>query len=129
MELTATPLYAAALALLFLGLSVRVILRRRSAKISVGDGDDKELRKRMRVQANCAEYAPIGLILLLVVELMGAAALTVHELGIMLVAGRLMHAVGMSLTPQVVALRIIGMGLTLTMIGLAAILVLVLRFF
>ena len=124
MTLAVTPIYAGCLALLFVVLSVRVVLRRRTAKVSVGDGGDKDLIKRIRVQANCAEYAPLGILLLLIVELSGAAALTVHELGLMLVAGRAMHAVGMGLTPQIPALRIIGMGLTFTMIGLSAVLAL-----
>lgn len=120
--ISVTPIYAGILALLFLVLSVRVVLRRRSAKVSVGDGGDKILIKRMRVQANCAEYAPLGIVLLLVAELSGASALTLHELGLMLVAGRVMHAVGMSVTPQIPVLRIIGMVLTFTMIGLSGIL-------
>ncbi|MEL7279320.1 MAG: MAPEG family protein, partial [Pseudomonadota bacterium] len=107
----------------------RVILRRRAAKISVGDGGDKILMKRMRVQANCAEYVPLGVILLMIVELSGAASLTVHELGLMLVAGRVMHAAGMSITPQIPILRIIGMVLTLTMLGLSAVLALYLALF
>ena len=129
MALAVTPIYAGCLALLFVVLSVRVILRRRVAKVSVGDGGEKVLIKRIRVQANCAEYAPLGLVLLLIVELSGAAALTVHELGLMLVAGRVMHAVGMGLTPQIPALRIIGMALTFTMIGLSAVLALYLTLF
>ena len=129
MTLAVTPLYAGCLALLFVLLSVRVILRRRVVKVSVGDGGDKELIKRIRVQANCAEYAPLGLVLMLIVELSDAADLTVHELGLMLVAGRALHAVGMGLTPQIPALRIIGMGLTFTMIGLSAVLALYLPLF
>ncbi|MEO0370233.1 MAG: MAPEG family protein [Pseudomonadota bacterium] len=122
--ITVTPIYAAILALLLIILSARVILRRRSVKVSVGDGGDQALVKRIRVQANCAEYAPFGVLLLLVVELAGATPLVVHELGLMLVAGRVLHAVGMGVTPQIPALRIIGMILTFTMLGLSAILML-----
>lgn len=129
MGITVTPIYAAILALLMVGLSVRVILRRGAAGISVGDGGDKELLKRIRVQANCSEYGPMGVILLLVVELSGATVLTLHELGLMLVAGRVMHAVGMSTTPQISALRIMGMGLTFTMLVLSAVLALYLVLF
>ena len=43
------------------GFSVRVILRRRSAHVSGGDGGDNELQKRMRLQANCAERFPLKL--------------------------------------------------------------------
>ena len=115
MPLTATPLYAGLLALLLVFLSFRVIFYRFSARISLGDEDDKNLRKRIRVQANCAEYAPFGVILLLLAELQGAPLWALHLLGGTLVAGRLLHAVGMGSTPQILRLRQAGMVLTFTM--------------
>ncbi len=108
-----SPIYAGLLALLFLGLSYRVVLGRRAHKISVGDGAEKDMIKRMRVQANCAEYAPIGLILLAMLELQGASGAWVHAGGSALLAGRLLHAWGFGRTPQVVPARIWGMYLTL----------------
>lgn len=115
MPLTATPLYAGLLALLLVFLSFRVIFYRFSARISLGDENDKNLRKRIRVQANCAEYAPFGVILLLLAELQGAPFWALHLLGGTLVAGRLLHAVGMGSTPQILRLRQAGMVLTFTM--------------
>ena len=116
-----TPIYAGFLALLYLALSIRVIQHRHAAGISVGDAGDKALAKKMRVQANCAEYAPMGLILLFLAEIQGAPIWALHILGAMLLLGRLAHAAGMGATPQRVGLRIFGMALTLAMIGLAAI--------
>ena len=115
-----TSLYAGLIALLFVTLSLRVILVRRRERVSVGDGGSKALIKAMRTQANCAEYAPIGLILLALAEFQGAPALALHSLGAMLLAGRLMHAYGFGHTPQFVPVRQLGMVLTFTMIGLAA---------
>ena len=120
MSLTITPLYGGLIGLLLVMLSARVILRRRAARISVGDGDDTDLRKRMRTQANCAEYAPIGLILLAMAELQGAPSWVVHLLGLMLLAGRFVHAYGFGVTPQVMPLRQLGMVLTFLMLILAA---------
>jgi len=57
-----TALYAGLLAPLFILLSIRVIDVRRTARISIGHGDDPELLRRMRVHANFAEYAPFALI-------------------------------------------------------------------
>ncbi|MBM7068444.1 MAPEG family protein [Actibacterium sp. 188UL27-1] len=118
--LTVTSIYASLTALVFLTLSARVIAYRRSNQISLGDDGDKSLLKRMRAQANCAEYAPIGLILLALAELQGAPAIALHLLGLTLFAGRAIHAYGFSASPPVMGLRVVGMLLTLTMIGISA---------
>lgn len=120
MTLTITPIYAALTALIFLVLSWRVILYRRANVISLGDSGDKNLLKRMRAQANCAEYAPIALLLILLTELAGAPAVAVHLLGLALVVGRALHAFGFASTPQKIILRQIGMALTLGAIALSA---------
>lgn len=112
--------YAGLLGLLFLALSFRVIGFRRSLKVSVGDGGEKALSKAMRVQGNCAEYASIGLILLIGAELQGAPDWAVHGLGIALLLGRGLHAFGFGSTPQIVPARIWGMVLTLGMILVAS---------
>ena len=78
MTLTITPIYAALIVLLFLGLSWRVILYRRANRLSLGDTGDKNLLKRMRAQANCAEYAPLALLLMVMSELMGSPAVALH---------------------------------------------------
>lgn len=120
MSLTVSPLYAALTAFIFLVLSARVIFYRRANGISLGDAGDKNLLKRMRAQANCAEYAPIALLLLILAELSGAPAVAVHLAGSTLVAGRALHAYGFASTPQKMNLRVGGMALTLTMIGITS---------
>ncbi|NOD34699.1 MULTISPECIES: MAPEG family protein [unclassified Ruegeria] len=119
--LAITPIYAALIAILYVALSVKVILQRRSDKISVGDGGSKLMIKAIRTHSNCAEYAPISLLLIAMVELQGAGSLTLHVLGLMLLAGRLLHAYGFGRTPQIVILRQLGMGLTFTAILVTAI--------
>ena len=120
MPITITPLYAALLTLLMIALSVRVVLYRRAKMISVGDSDDKALLKRIRAQGNCVEYAPVGLILLLIAELQGAPGIALHAIGLILLAGRLMHAIGFSRTPQIIPLRVAGMALTYAALLLGA---------
>jgi hypothetical protein len=107
-----SPLYAGLIGLLFVALSLRVVLARYAARVSVGDGGDKVLFKAIRVQSNCAEYAPIGLILLALAEYQGLPGWGVHLLGSALLAGRLSHAYGLGSTPQVVLARQSGMYLT-----------------
>lgn len=116
-----TPLYAGLIALLFVTLSFRVINLRRSDKISLGDGDRADMAYRIRAQANCAEYAPMGLILLAMAEMQGAPVWVLHLLGLMLLIGRLMHGWALSQTPQNLPIRVFGMMLTLMMITFAAI--------
>jgi len=116
-----TPLYAGLLAVLFLFLSWQVIALRQRRNLSVGDGGDAAMLKAVRVQANCAEYSGLGLILLLLAELQGAPGWLIHGLGATLLAGRVLHAVGMGRSPQIMPARVAGMILTLSMIGIAAI--------
>ena len=118
-----TAFYAAILTLLFVLLATRVIRMRRAARVSLGTGGDPELEARMRAQGNCAEYAPLGLLLLLLAELLGSHGVLLHLLGAMLVAGRVLHALALSAAPQRGNLRVAGMGLTLTMLGVGALVV------
>ncbi len=115
-----TPIYAALIAILFVGLSANVIRHRRNGKISVGDGGDRAMLKAMRAQANCAEYAPFALLLIAIVELQGAGAVILNLLGLALLAGRVLHAYGFGRTPQIMKLRQAGMLLTFAAILLAA---------
>ena len=112
MSIMATPIYAALLALLFLRLSVKVIMVRRKTRIAIGDQGNEKLTRAMRVQANCAEYAPLGVLLLLMVELQGAHWAAVHALGLMLLAGRVVHAWGFSQMDENLKRRVLGMQMT-----------------
>jgi uncharacterized membrane protein YecN with MAPEG domain len=123
--LVITPDYAAALAVLFLALSVRVIVRRRDRRIPFGSDGDAELERRVRVHANFAEYAPFSLLLLAMAELRGAPALGLHAVGVLVVGGRLVHAVGVSRRRTDMLARVVGMTLTQLGILAAAILLLV----
>lgn len=120
MIVTVTPIYAGFLTLLLVALSARVIRHRAVHQISLGDRNNRELRKKMRVQANFVEYAPLGLLLMLLAELQDLPDMTLHALGAMLLLGRLAHAAGMGATPQRIPLRAAGMGLTVGMLVLAA---------
>ena len=108
-----TTLYAFPLALIFLMLTYRTIRYRRDNRISLGDTGDKALLKRMRVHSNCAEYTPIGLIVLGLAESINASVFALHAIGLSLVIGRALHAYGMSQTPQILSLRVSGMVLTI----------------
>jgi uncharacterized membrane protein YecN with MAPEG domain len=107
-----TGLYAALSTLLIIILAVRVVLYRQAHKIGLGDGDDRELRKRIRAHGNAIEYLPLGLILLLLLELDQTAPVWVHVFGIVLIIARAAHAWGVSRHSGVSPGRTIGVVLT-----------------
>ena len=118
--LTITPVYAAILGLIFVYLSVRVVKQRRSAKVSLGDGDNPALRKAIAVHNNFSQYVPLTLLLIAFVELSHASATITHGLCACLLVGRVAHAYGLAQPVQIMKLRQIGMLLTFGVIIVAA---------
>ena len=104
-----TALYAGALGLLFVVLSIRVIAVRREVRVALGDGGHATLQRRMRVHGNFAEYAPLGLILLGLAESLRTDVRLLHVIGIALLAGRVAHAIGVSQMRERFAIRVTGM--------------------
>lgn len=112
--MTILPPYAALLALLFVYLSVRTIGTRRRLQIAIGDQDHPEMKRAMRVHANFAEYVPLGLVLLSLVEARAPAAWLMHGLCLCLLLGRVLHAWGVSQAKERFQFRVAGMMLTFT---------------
>lgn len=119
-----TPYYALPLTLLFVLLSLNVVRGRISEKVSLGDGGNAMMLRRIRAQANCAEYAPLGIVLLAMAELAGRGAGWLHLVGICLLLGRMLHAAQLSFQGKPFLLRQAGMILTFTALILAAVLAL-----
>lgn len=111
-QFPATCGYAALLGLLFVGLSIRVIRERRSSGVAIGVAGRPVLERLARVHANFAEYAPLTLILILLVESSAYRPWIVHVLGSALVVGRTIHALGVSRDKEDFRLRVTGMTLT-----------------
>ncbi|MEZ6012578.1 MAG: MAPEG family protein [Hyphomonas sp.] len=106
--------------LVFLG--ARVVGRRRSAQVSVGDGGDATLNLRIRTHGNASEYIPAFLVGLFMTASLGLAVWGVHVLGAVFTLGRVLHAIGLSGT--VMPARAFGMILTwLPMLAVAGLLV------
>ena len=87
-----------------------------SARVSVGDGGDKDLLRRMRVHANFAEYVPFALLLMGLAESLALDARLLHGVGIVLALGRYAHAYGMSRRKDILPLRTGGMIATLSVL-------------
>jgi uncharacterized protein len=117
-----TALYAGLLTALYLALAQRVIRFRRSRRIDLGDGGDPLFRRYLRGHANFAEYAPLGLVLLLLLEQGGWPGWLLHALGLTLLAGRLAHAWSFSTVGLRLPSRTAGTALTLSMLAVAALL-------
>lgn len=107
MHLAATLTTAGLLGLIYFVLSYRVIRVRVASKISLGDGSNDNLLARIRAHANFAEYAPMILVLMALIELWVARGPWLWAIGAMLVIARLCHAIGMAM-PAPNPFRIIG---------------------
>lgn len=94
-----TPLYAGALALWFLVLSYRVV-QQRGHGVSLGDGGDPVLLRRIRGHGNFSEYVPLILLMIGMLELGGAKRPLLHGLGATLLAARLLHGYALSFREQ-----------------------------
>ena len=118
--MTITPIYAGLVAFLFVFLSFRVIGARRHVKVPLGDGGDRLLLRRLRAHGNLAEYAPMIIVLMALGELQDAPGFLIHVIGLCLLAGRLIHAYGVSSEPETYRLRVAGMVLTITAMMMGA---------
>jgi uncharacterized membrane protein YecN with MAPEG domain len=92
-----TPLYAGLLALLYLVLSYRTVVLRRN-KVSLGDGGNPILQRRIRAHGNFSEYVPMILIMLGILELNHLPFYALHSLGLTLLIARLLHGYSLSFT-------------------------------
>ena len=88
------PFYAALLVLLFIALSLRVIRLRRATGVPIGHAGEHRLERSARVHANFAEYVPLALILLGLLEQAGASRPALIAYGVLLVAFRVAHVIG-----------------------------------
>ena len=115
------PVYAAVLAVIYIVLSVRVIQARRSAKVAIGTRGDIGLERKMRVHANFAEYVPFALLLATFIEMQGRPAWLIHLICLALVAGRVVHAYGVSQEHENIRLRTAGMAATFAVLAVMAV--------
>jgi len=92
---TITPVYVALIALVMLVLSARVSKLRVKQGISLGSGGDGNVDVAIRGFGNLTEYAPIILIMLLMMELQGIQELWLHVYGAVFLIARILHPMGL----------------------------------
>ncbi len=108
--LQVASVYIAINILILIWLAVRVVSRRRSGKISLGDGGSDDLAVAIRVHGNATEYIPAMMVGLLVLAFLESPVWSLHGLGITFTIGRLLHVVGMGSGPTI--FRQLGVMLT-----------------
>lgn len=106
-----TPLYAGLLAIVYLALSYRVV-QQRGHGVSLGDGGDQVLLRRIRGHGNFAEYVPIILLMIGLLELGHFPAWVIHALGLTLLVARLLHGYALSFSESFKFGRYWGTALT-----------------
>lgn len=117
-----TGIYAAVLALIQVFLTLRVVKMRHVKKVSLGDGGQEELVRRIRGHGNFTETVPIAVLLMLIAELSGSPFWCIHALGVLMVIARLMHYIGVVSGSGHGKFRYYGMVITVNIIALSALL-------
>jgi len=119
MLLPVTLSAAAAAAVINIWLATRCGQVRSAEKISIGDGGNDLLTRRMRAQLNFAENTPLVLVLIAVIELARPASMVLAIVAAVYALGRIAHGIGMDGRGFAVG-RSIGIMITmLTELGLA----------
>ena len=107
-----TLMYAGILALIFLVLSARIVLMRRSGGPNLGDGGDPIMLRLIRGHANFAEYVPFILLMIGFLEASHINANILHGIGLTLVISRLLHGYALSFSESFKFGRTAGTALT-----------------
>ena len=120
---------AGAAALVNFWLSWRVAQLRDAENIWIGDGGNPRLLARMRAQLNFAEYAPVVLILIALVEAAKGTHVWLWIVAALFILGRVLHGFGMDgwrfgRTAGMIATSpiMIGLGLYAVVIGVMTLL-------
>lgn len=119
-----TAVYLAILALFYAALSARVVSLRRRLRISLGDGGNEALRCAIRAHGHFAEYVPITVLMIAILEMSGASSVLIHMLMGLLLLSRLLHPIGIHAKPGSRKFnigRVGGMTLTLAVMVASAV--------
>ncbi len=109
--LPVTGLYAGLLAIGFVWLATRVVKARRQYRVALGTSH-RMVERAVRAHGNFAEYVPFALLLLALNEVNGLPDWALHVLGVVMLAGRALHAHGIGREPEDIRWRVMGMALT-----------------
>lgn len=121
MILPITLAFASLNALIFIFLSILVVRGRFKERVSVGAGGKTSLELKIRAHGNFAEYVPLALFLLALLEANDQPQALLCLLGTALTVGRISHAIGLRTVVAPNPFRFVGTLLTWVMITVAAV--------
>jgi uncharacterized membrane protein YecN with MAPEG domain len=119
------PAYGGLLVLFYIFLGMRVSVLRGKAHATIGTGNDPALERAIRAHGNFSEYVPFALLLLGFMEMQRNSSYVLHALCLLLIAGRLIHAFGISQTRETMGFRVTGTVLTIAVLVIAAIVLII----
>lgn len=115
-----TGLYAGLLGVIFIVLTLRVGALRARLGIPIHDGGDKRLGLEIRRHGNFTEHVPLALLLMALLESTAVLPAAIHVMGALLVAGRILHPMGLNRDTINSTLRAVGAGSSLLVITVAS---------
>jgi uncharacterized protein len=105
-----------------------VIKVRSSHLVGLGTGGKIEVEKAVRVHGNYVENVTLCIPALILLALLGTSVLVLHVVALCMIAGRVLHGLGIMKTPGVSNNRVAGMMLTQASLVIAAAVLLVQAF-
>ncbi|MDB5522687.1 MAG: hypothetical protein JWM58_450 [Rhizobium sp.] len=128
MALPVTALYASILAIAAIVLSIIVSTKRGKAGVAIMDGGNIDLALWIRKHGNFAENVPFAILLMGLAEARGMPVIWLNAIGILLLAARLIHVIGLKADKPADPLRVAGaVGTHLSMLGVVVFLLWSLR--
>ena len=130
MLLPVTLSASAAAAIIAFWLMIRVGQVRGSEKVSIGDGGNEKVMRRMRAHANFVESAPFVLILVAEIEMTGKGEPWLAYVAGIYMLGRVAHGIGMdgagfkqgrAIGTIITVLTLLGLAIAATLITLGVI--------
>ena len=113
MEIPITLITTGVLGLIFFVHSLRTIKGRSLTKTNLGDGGNDLMTRRIRIHGNFAEYVPLLLIILFLLEIKSTSFELIVAYAVTIVLGRLLHFYGLYSKDTPGWARVWGMQLTL----------------
>lgn len=109
-----TKILAALFGIMLFKITLDVVKKRRSFKVSLGDGENNEITNVASAHNNFTQYVPMLLILFYLNEISGMLSnLVLIPLAIIIFIGRVLHYKALTSEKMNFSLRVKGMKLTL----------------